>query len=460
MSLSRSVYLGSPVWAQNLMLSLYGWRLRQLRYGGVHERVLTRLRESQWWPPERLQQFQIESLNRLLRHARMNVPLYRERGLPNDLTALDERWLAIPLLTKRELREAGRKAISSRTPWWRLQEVHTGGTTGTPLTVYCDRGVLQQNFAFFARFLEWAGVPPRARVATFAGRVVVPPVQRRPPFWRLNRASNTMLFSSYHISADTVLAYAEALRDWAPALIDSYPSSILPIARFVQESGFQGIRPAAVITSSESLSLGARDLIQGAFGCKVLDHYGAAEMVALITQCPQGSYHVNPEFGVIELLHNGKPAEEGELGEIVATGFINPVMPLIRYATGDWAMSAGGECSCGRAFPMVARVEGRSDDVIVTPEGRLIGRLDPIFKNVTSLLETRIIQDARDHVCVEVVASAGFTLVEEAALLEELALRLGSSMRVEVVRKTTLDRTRGGKLRSVVNLVSSSPSSD
>src|SRR5205807_2261776 len=84
------------------------------------------------------------------------------------------------------------------------------------LTVYCDRATLQRNYAFFGRLREWAGVPPGARVATFAGRTVVPAAQARPPFWRVNAAANNWLFSSYHISAATLPWYVDALRRVQP----------------------------------------------------------------------------------------------------------------------------------------------------------------------------------------------------------------------------------------------------
>jgi phenylacetate-CoA ligase len=194
-----------------------------------------------------------------------------------------------------------------------------------------------------------------------------------------------------------------------------------------------------------------RELIEQAFQAKVFDHYGAAEMAALVTQCEAGSYHVNPEFGIVEILRDGEPVAPGESGDLVATGFINPVMPLIRYGTGDTAIQGDGGCPCGRAFPTLLGIEGRRDDVLITPEGRRIGRLDPIFKSVTSLHETRIVQDAADHVRVEMVLHADLAPVEEASLRRELGNRLGPSIKVDLVRVSHLPRTARGKLRAVVN---------
>ena len=111
-------------------------------------------------------------------------------------------------------------------------------------------------------------------------------------------------------------------------------------------------------------------------------------------------------------------------------------------------------CACGRNFPVVERIEGRQDDLLVTPEGRRIGRLDPIFKAVRSIHEARIVQDASDHVRVEVVPRPLLPEEEREALRVELRRRLGPSMRISIVDVARLERTGRGKLRTVVNLVS------
>jgi phenylacetate-CoA ligase len=274
----------------------------------------------------------------------------------------------------------------------------------------------------------------------------------------VNLAARTLLCSSYHLAPDTVDAYLDRLASYRPALIDSYPSSIEPLARRMMDTDRADIRPIAIITSSETLVPAVRALISRAFACPVFDHYGAAEMAAFITQCERGAYHVNPEFGIVEILReDGGPAGVGEPGEVVATGFVNPVMPLVRYGTGDLAAWGADPCPCGRAFPVIAELSGRMDDVLITPEGRRVGRLDPIFKGLRSLRETRIVQDAADHIRVEIVPAGELLAADRRLLLEELSARLGSSMRIDIVPVTAIPRTSAGKLRTVVNQLPASP---
>jgi phenylacetate-CoA ligase len=451
-SRATKLYRASPVPLQHLLVSAYGLRLRHLRYGGDYHRFLDEIRPAPWRSPDEIEHTQLRALNQQLRHARTTVPFYRDRlpGAPlTDIADLGQ----MAVLGKGDVRLAGSTLLSNAFDPRRLESVHTGGTTGTPLTIYCDRPTLQRNYAFFSRFQESIGVDANPRVATFAGRVILPPGQARAPYWRRNFAGNALLCSSYHISSETIPQYVEALARFNPSLIDSYPSSLEPIARYVRDHGITSIRPLAVITSSETLSTEVRRTIGDAFACPVFDHYGAAEMAAFITQCAAGAYHCNSDYGVVELVHDGRPVAPGEMGEIVATGFINPVMPLVRYATGDLAVRGTTSCSCGRGFPLLKRILGRMDDVLITPEGWLVGRLDPIFKAVSSLAETRIVQDALDHVRVEWVADNALTPSESAGLLEELRSRLGPSMRIDLVRVPRIERTAAGKFRAVVNLM-------
>lgn len=448
-----ALYDMAPVIIQDLMLSAYGLRLRYLRFGAQQQARLAELRSSERLPEMELRGLQIARLQAVTAAAARDVPFYRDRipsGGVQSLDALRE----LPKLSKQEVQQAGRTLVSNKFVSTRLQEIHTGGTTGTPITVYCDREALQNNYAFFSRFCEWAGIASKDRVATFAGRTIVPQ-KRGAPFWRHNWASNALLFSSYHIGPDSVDAYLDALAEFRPALIDSYPSNLAPLAQRALARHDERIRPKAIITSSETLLPEVRALAEAAFGCKVFDHYGAAEMVAFIAQCEFGRYHVNPEYGIVEILVDGRPARPGECGELIATGFINSAMPFIRYATGDLAVAGEGGCPCGRAFPVIERIEGRCDDVIVTPTGRRIGRLDPIFKAVSGIHEARIVQDSVDHVRVDVVPWTALSLEDRDALLKELHRRLGPAMTISILEVERLERTPRGKLRSVISRIAS-----
>ena len=85
----------------------------------------------------------------------------------------------------------------------------------------------------------------------------------------------------------------------------------------------------AILTSSETLVPEQKMVIEQAFMCKVFDYYGMAERAAAIHTCEHGSYHIVPEYSIVEFVRNGT-LEDGYY-EIVGTSLNNNAMPLIRY---------------------------------------------------------------------------------------------------------------------------------
>ena len=111
--------------------------------------------------------------------------------------------------------------------------------------------------------------------------------------------------------------------------------------------------------------------------------------MAAIGTCEYQQYHLISDYSFTELV----PVADG-LHEIVGTGFNNHAMPLIRYRTGDMVEMGGtGLCDCGRHFPLVQRIHGRSDDCIKLPDGRMAGHLYRVFNGAAGVVEGQIVQD-------------------------------------------------------------------
>src|SRR6266576_4004034 len=136
--LPMAVYSRSPVWLQDALISAYGLRLLRLRYGRTGRETLAGLMKSQWLSSAELRRRQLSALTEVVEHAAYEVPFYRRRGLEGvDFDSL-EQLQELPLLTKSEVQRAGREMISDTRRRRKLTEVHTGGTTGKPLAIYCD----------------------------------------------------------------------------------------------------------------------------------------------------------------------------------------------------------------------------------------------------------------------------------------------------------------------------------
>jgi phenylacetate-CoA ligase len=317
------------------------------------------------------------------------------------------------------------------------------------LTLFQDLAAINRENAFIWRQLAWAGLRRGDRRAWMRGDMIVPARQRQPPYWRSNRAENTLMLSSYHLSESSAPAYVDALVRFDPVVVQAYPSSIGFLAGWMLAAGhaYGGRSLRGIVTSSETLVDSRRRDIERAFGCRVFDWYGQFERVAAIGTCEHGSYHLLSDYSFVEML----PAQEG-LFELVGTGFGNMSMPLIRYRCGDLVRPAAPDrrCPCARSFPLIEQVVGRMDDAVKTRDGRSIGRLDHIFKGVDGILEAQVRQDRLDAVTILVVPAAGYGGCTVDQLVGNARERLGEQMAIEVRPVESISRSRNGKLKGVV----------
>jgi phenylacetate-CoA ligase len=437
-------YRLAPVRAQETLIAARAALRARLREGRAFEALRAQVDESQWWSAAELRAYQERRVHELLEFARRYVPFYRERAAGAELG----QW---PLIGKAEVRAAGRALLAEgrRGP---LFESGTSGTSGSPLRLWQDLTAINRENAFVWRQLEWAGLERGGRRAWLRGDMIVPAAQRQPPYWRMNRAENMLMLSSYHLADSSAAAYLEALEDFDPVLIQAYPSAIGFLASWMLASGrrFRGAALCGIVTSSETLPAERRRDISVAFGCPVFDWYGQAERVAAVGTCERGRHHLLSDYSHVELL----PAGDGTF-ELAGTGFNSFAMPLIRYRTGDFVRPApaGERCVCGRAFPLIESIAGRDDDSVKLPDGRAIGRLDHVFKSVSGILEAQIRQERADAVTVLVVPAPDYGEAARRALLGNLRERLGADVALAIRRVDAIPRGANGKFRGVVSIV-------
>lgn len=455
----EKIYNNSPVLWQNLFCSLYGLKIYRGRYSPPFSDFFNALLDSQYLDRNAIEILQTKKLITLLKTAKRDTAYYAPT-LP-DIPASQSLGLKdilcnLPVLDKEQFRESPESFLSTRYDRRKLVKVNTSGTTGAPMTIYMTPEARKMNYAFFTRSKRWAGIGGFERSITFAGRLIVPKRQESPPFWRANRFYNNRIYSSYHISDVNLPSYIESIKAYSPFFIDAYPSSLYPVADYILRQGITGIRPKAIITSSETLLEHQRLAIEKAFGCKVFDQYGSAEQAVFACQCEHGAYHLNPEYGVLEVVDkNNKPVPDGELGEFVCTGFTNDAMPLIRYKIGDLGALSKEKCQCGRHFQVIEKIVGRMDDVLTTPEGTYVGRLDPVFKGMgNTVKETQIIQQATDLIDVILVRGSGYKEDDGLSITRELKKRMGEQVTISIHYVNEIPRCANGKFRAVINNIS------
>ncbi|ABC29519.1 Coenzyme F390 synthetase [Hahella chejuensis KCTC 2396] len=405
---------------------------------------------------DRVKEFQCSSIRQIMGYARKNVPYYAEqyRELPSESKISLESFSSIvPVLDKATLKSRSSEFVS-RARNERVVVINTSGSTGSPLSIACTKSSLQKNYAHFEYFLNSNGITSFDRSATFAGRKILNP-NSGAPFCRKNFAMNTLLCSSYHLSEKNIVSYINELNAWAPLYIDSYPSAVYDLVCLAKANGLAfGKSPKCIVTSSETLFSYQRREIEDFFGCKVYDQYGQAEMAGTLAQYNSESlYTANPFYGLVEVLDDeGEQVKPGESGALVLTGFINSYMPLIRYKIGDNVTVANSEGAfIGNHALKISEIIGREDDVVVTPEGKKVGRLDPAFKGVVGIGGCQIVQHALDRIELRVVPQGEATDNGVAELIRNLKERLGESIAFQVTKVQELEKTKSGKVKGVIS---------
>jgi phenylacetate-CoA ligase len=454
------LYFASPVFLQNIVSSTYGYKLYRERYVGNHDRYLEELLTSQWYSEEEIERSVNDKLCKMIAHAMRNVEFYRKAAEKENIRPEDIKGVTdlekLPILNKEQIRQNPEAFLAEDIRKRDLISINTSGTTGKTLKIYVDKDSRRYAYAFFSRLKVWAGIYGKSRNVTFAGRTIVHPEATKPPFWRKNLVMNNTLFSSYHLSPANLPYYVRKLIDLQPQFIDSYPSSIYSLAMFMKQNNLSGISPKAIITSSETLFDHQRELIEEVFKCKIYDQYGCAEQVVFVSQCENGSYHVHPEFGIVEFLRDdGSRASPGEPARLICTGLTNRAMPLIRFDIGDTGILSDKKCSCGRHFPVIEKIIGRTDDVIVTRDGRRVGRLDPVFKGLQSVREAQIIQEDYAEIVLRIVPGKEYREQDGDTISNELKKRLGLGMKITVELVEQIPRSAAGKFRAVISKVRS-----
>jgi len=118
--------------------------------------------------------------------------------------------------------------------------------------------------------------------------------------------------------------------------------------------------------------------------------------------------------GYFELLDGAgrTVAPPGQRGEIVATGFINQVVPFVRYRSGDTAEYVADRCPrCGRYGPILRDIRGhRTQEVLIAADGSAIAWTALNMHDETFLHVRRFqfVQDTPGRARLRLVPAGGF----------------------------------------------------
>jgi len=414
---------------------------------------LLELRRSQWLAPLEIQKLQEKKLGAILRHAYDNVEFYhrrfRDAGIrPDDIKTVKD-LPKIPIATKSDIREAfrDRTILGRNVDLSRCHLAKTSGTSGEPLTVVYDEKAEDFQKAVAVRCYREIGVGWRDKwaIITSPGRARV----QKEWYQKFNLLSPVFLsvFDSpeHHLSV---------LKKVKPKAIGGPSYSLLLLAKAVRESNATDIGPEVVHGESEPLSERVRSYINSTFGVEMFDLFGGVECGRTAWECGEHKYyHVDADAVVMEVVNGNEQVAAEENGRILYTSLYNYAMPLIRYDVHDMCTLTDDSCPCGRGLPMMKNIIGRTDDLIVAPDGRILppGVWSITMRAIPGILQYRIIQETKSKFVVEFIGDSDYSPETPTHIRNELEKILGEDAEIEIRLLNELPKDKAGKLRSIIS---------
>jgi putative adenylate-forming enzyme len=441
------------------------------------------MRARERWTRHELERYQRQQLAKLVRHARTHSPFYAERyrHVPLDAEATLD---ALPPIDKATVMENFDRIVTD--PRLKLADLEqhvvqlsrdelylgeyraltTGGTTGLRGLFVYDRQAWSQVQATLLRWTRFMDVSPRLprriKIASIGSDSVA------HASCRAAMSTDVGLYRILRLNAtDSIASLVRALNEFQPELLSAYPS-IAALLAAEQAAGRLCIRPRIVSTGSELCTAGMRREIVAAWRSVPFNNYALVEAMLASAECAaHGGIHVFEDLFIVEVVdQHYRPVADGVAGDkVLLTNLFNPTQPLIRYEVSDMLTMATTPCRCGRPFRSIARVDGRTDDIVFLPGigGGEVPVHPDLFHTCVELIaqvkEYQVIHDAAGiHLRLvardgSVVDGVGRRLREKlVAAFQRLDAQL-PLIDIEFVSHIARDPKRMGKLKLVQSTV-------
>lgn len=442
----QQLYESAPTWLQNLAVNVEGRIICKRRYSKHFREELRRFEEHEYDPTSELRQFLLSS---------KDVEAYKESfnsvivsGLKDETSDVTKILAQFPIIGKTQVKEH----ISNYTNHsynGKLFTMRTSGTTGSGLAFPYPVDFENKQWAIWWRFRRTLGIQFNTWCGWFGGKRMMSPDAKKPPFWRINGPGRQVMYSSYHLTKNTVSFFYEDIKMRNLQWLHGYPSHIAKLSALINEQGLEpmtGVR--WITTGAEGLVGNQTRLIRSAFpNADVRSHYGQNEGVAIMNQDNTGEWYVEDDFSFVEFI----PVEGvRNLCRIVGTGFFNRAFPLIRYDTGDLATV---ERNADGTIKRIVSIDGRTSNTIKQPSGHEIteAALSIVLHDFDNIKEAQFHQLADNEILLWVVKGKDYSDEEEKRLLASLEKTFDVGMRVGIKYVDSVERTKAGKLRLVVS---------
>jgi phenylacetate-CoA ligase len=217
-------------------------------------------------------------------------------------------------------------------------------------------------------------------------------------------------------------------------------------------------KPKALFFGGDAMPDADRSLIEEELGIPVVAVYEAVEALRLAFQCEiRQGYHVSLDQVALRIVNDaGETLPNGSTGHVVLSNLTNRGTVLLNYKVGDMATLSLSPCPCGRSLPTIERIDGRSNDFVVTPSGEIALSLGiiPRLREVGGTSHLQVEQEELRRFVVRAVETPGCDRpVVAEGLRRVLKSLIGDDIEVTVESCEVIQPGPSGKVRTVISHV-------
>lgn len=386
-------------------------------------------------------------VKRLLKSGSFYGEVYRKAGISG--VSSQEDFEKLPFSSKDDLRNVYPLGIQA-VPEEEVVRIHSSsGTTGKPVIIPYTAKDVDDWAIMFARCYETAGITNKDRIQI-------------TPAYGLWTAGIGFQLGAEKLGAMTVPMgpgntdkQLQMMMDLKTTVLTATSSYALLLAEEINKRGLRDkIHLKKGVFGSERWSKKMREYIRNELGVELYDIYGLTEIygpgIGITCEKEQG-IHYWDDYVYIEIINpeTGEPVPDGETSEIVITTLVKEGAPLLRFRTHDLSRIIPEKCSCGRSYPRLDTIGGRSDDMFkVRGVNMFPKQVEELLQDVDGVLSEYNITIAHDDdhnkdIMILTVEVDGRVDFEKTALhIRELfKSRIGMTPKVTAVPIGTLQRS-------------------